>query len=190
MPDLHIIAARRMLPSRRQSPARRTWPRLCKTKLLLVLLITQLAIASLSTASIAQASSFERDGIFGKTGKLFTNFRPIPKWPELLERYRAEERKDRNCRQSGRGRCPYTEWTRTIERLRGKDKATQVREINRFANNWRYVTDPVNWGKDDYWATPGQFFKKNGDCEDYAIVKFMSLRALGFSNDELRLVVS
>lgn len=191
MPDLDAIAARSTHPEwrprhshtlrcRRKQP----WPRL-----LLALLIIQLALVSLSVANRAEAESFDRDGIFGKTGKLFTNFRPVPKWTQLLERYRAEERKDKNCRATGRGRCPYSEWTQAIERLRGKDKATQVREVNRFANNWRYITDPVNWNKDDYWATPGEFFKKNGDCEDYAIVKFMSLRALGFTNDELRLAV-
>jgi len=65
---------------------------------------------------------------------------------------------------------------------------TQIREVNTFANTWKYITDPVNYGKPDYWATPGEFFAKAGDCEDYGIVKFMSLRALGFSNDDLRLV--
>ncbi|WPL11513.1 transglutaminase-like cysteine peptidase [Thiorhodovibrio litoralis] len=151
-------------------------------------LMAAIIVAQCLMLSAAVAGGFDRGGIFGKTGKMFTNFRPIPQWPKLLERYRAEERKDRDCHSSGRGRCPYTEWTRTIERLRGKDKATQVREINRFANNWSYITDPVNWGKEDYWATPGEFFDKSGDCEDFAIVKFMSLRALGFSNAELRLV--
>ncbi|MBK1721746.1 transglutaminase-like cysteine peptidase [Thiocystis violacea] len=43
-------------------------------------------------------------------------------------------------------------------------------------------------GVEDYWETPGEFFAKAGDCEDYAIVKFMSLRALGFGNDDLLLV--
>src|SRR5690606_24630750 len=46
-----------------------------------------------------------------------------------------------------------------------------------------------NWGVEDYWATPLQFFRKNGDCEDYAIAKFMSLRALGWDNEALRIVV-
>jgi predicted transglutaminase-like cysteine proteinase len=153
-------------------------------RLLLLLLAAQLALAA-----PAIADAFQSEGVFGQSGKRFNNFRPIPKWPKLLERYRAEERKDQRCRASGRNRCPYDEWKRTIERLRNKNKAAQVREINEFANNWDYITDPVNWGQEDYWATPGEFFRKAGDCEDYAIVKFMSLRALGFSNDELRLAV-
>ena len=61
--------------------------------------------------------------------------------------------------------------------------------VNRFANYAPYVTDPVNYGVPDYWATPIQFLNKDGDCEDYAIIKFMSLRALGFDNDQMRVVV-
>lgn len=126
--------------------------------------------------------------VFGRSGKLFTNFKPIPHWPRLLERYREEDARDARCRGGQGGRCPYRDWTRMIERLGGKDRLTQIEEVNRFANQWSYITDPVNWGVEDYWATPGEFFAKAGDCEDYAIVKFMSLRALGFGNHELRLV--
>jgi predicted transglutaminase-like cysteine proteinase len=56
-------------------------------------------------------------------------------------------------------------------------------------NRQRYLTDPRNYGVKDYWATPIQFLKRDGDCEDYAIAKFISLRALGFTNDMLRIVV-
>ena len=38
-------------------------------------------------------------------------------------------------------------------------------------------------------ATPQQFLTKDGDCEDYAITKFYSLLTLGFSNDQMRVVV-
>ena len=41
----------------------------------------------------------------------------------------------------------------------------------------------------DYWATPSQFLTRNGDCEDYAITKYFSLRQLGFSADSMRIVV-
>jgi len=128
------------------------------------------------------------DTVFGQTGRTFTNFLPIPQWKTLVERYKAEEQRNAQCARGGGGRCPYTEWTAEIERLRGQDPMTQIREINQFANHWRYITDPVNWGQADYWATPGEFFAKAGDCEDYAIVKFMSLRALGFDNSVLKLV--
>jgi len=126
--------------------------------------------------------------VFGREGKMMRNFLPIPQWRTLVKRYREEEKLDASCEASGSGRCPYSEWKRVIEQLRGMDRMSQIRLVNKFANNWRYITDPVNWGRQDYWATPGEFFAKAGDCEDYAIVKFMSLRALGFENDVLKLV--
>ncbi|MBB4312955.1 transglutaminase-like cysteine peptidase [Roseospira marina] len=128
------------------------------------------------------------DRVFGQDGRMMRSFRPIPQWRTLMLRYQEEERRNARCAAAGGGSCPYTEWQGVIARLRGKDPMTQLREINRFANHWQYITDPVNWGQPDYWATPGEFFAKAGDCEDYAIVKFMSLRALGFANADLKLV--
>ncbi|MBK5940067.1 transglutaminase-like cysteine peptidase [Halochromatium roseum] len=154
---------------------------------LVVLLTVQLSFSSLLLANTAAAEHFESAGIFGESGKQFTNFRPIPKWQDVLKRFRIEQRRQRDC-DSGGCRDDH-DWMQTLDRLRGKDRAVQVREVNRFANNWRYITDPTNWNQDDYWSTPDEFLKKHGDCEDYAIIKFLSLRALGFSNDDLRLVV-
>lgn len=154
--------------------------------------LATLAVVSLLLVGIGWqemgSASLGAHSIFGLSGKRFTNFKPIPKWQTLLERYRAEEAKDERCRRLQQGNCPYTEWLELIERLKYRDGMTQLREVNDFANRWRYIEDRVNWGVEDYWETPGEFFAKAGDCEDYAIVKFMSLRALGFSNDELLLV--
>jgi len=150
-----------------------------------VMIVIVVVLACVVSASASMAAP---DGIlFGREGKLFTNFRPIPQWSTLLERYRAEEQRNAGCT-AGTGACPYSEWRSMIDRVRGMDRLSQIREVNRFANHWRYITDPINYGQPDYWATPGEFFAKAGDCEDYGIVKFMSLRALGFSNDDLRLV--
>ena len=64
-----------------------------------------------------------------------------------------------------------------------------MRKVNSYLNQAHYILDIVNWGVEDYWASPYQFARKDGDCEDYAIAKFMSLRLLGFSNDQMRIVV-
>ncbi len=126
--------------------------------------------------------------IFGLSGKQLSSFKPIPKWTTVLDRYRTEEAQDVRCREAGQGRCPYTEWMTLIDSLRTRDRMTQIKKANAFANRWQYTEDAVNWGVSDYWATPGEFFQKAGDCEDYAIVKFMTLRALGFENDDLLIV--
>jgi predicted transglutaminase-like cysteine proteinase len=56
-------------------------------------------------------------------------------------------------------------------------------------NRRHYVSDSRNWGVKDYWATPGEFMARSGDCEDFAIAKYLSLRQLGWSEDTLRVAV-
>jgi len=55
-------------------------------------------------------------------------------------------------------------------------------------NKAKYVQDKNNWGKNDYWATPQEFMARFGDCEDYAIIKYLSLRMLGWKDEDLRVV--
>jgi len=42
----------------------------------------------------------------------------------------------------------------------------------------------------DYWQTPYQFLQQGGgDCEDFAIMKYMLLRELGWKREDMRIVV-
>jgi predicted transglutaminase-like cysteine proteinase len=82
-----------------------------------------------------------------------------------------------------------TAWLALLRHLEGAPRAEQVRTVNAFVNRWRYRTDPENWGARDHWATPLEFILRSGDCEDYAILKYHSLRRLGFAPEDLRLVV-
>ncbi len=65
----------------------------------------------------------------------------------------------------------------------------QLDIVNRFWNLWPYRTDPEVYKKPDYWAAPYQFLAKSGDCEDYCIVKYFTLKELGLSVDDMRIVV-
>ncbi len=47
----------------------------------------------------------------------------------------------------------------------------------------------ANWGESDHWAALAEFFAKGGDCEDYAIAKYFSLRELGVPPEQLRILV-
>ncbi len=62
-------------------------------------------------------------------------------------------------------------------------------KVNAYMNRASYIVDPVNWGIPDYWATPDEFFLKDGDCEDYAISKYVTLKRLGIAPDAMRLVI-
>lgn len=128
--------------------------------------------------------------IFSTRTTRSSNVAMFPKWGGALKRYFNERQlADAPCTSTIFNKCHLQEWAAFLETLKDKDRLTQVREVNAYMNRQRYLTDPRNYGVKDYWATPGQFFRRDGDCEDYAIAKFISLRTLGFSNDEMRVVV-
>jgi predicted transglutaminase-like cysteine proteinase len=71
-------------------------------------------------------------------------------------------------------------WQRLLEDLADADEATKLREVNRFFNQVRFLDDIIHWKKTDYWATPVEFLVSNGgDCEDFSIAKYYTLRELG-----------
>lgn len=89
----------------------------------------------------------------------------------------------------GPARQRILDWSDLIQRsgeLPEKDKLTAV---NRFFNaKLRFVDDQRNWGQNDYWATPIEALVKGaGDCEDYSIAKYFTLRRLGIPAEKLRI---
>lgn len=126
---------------------------------------------------------------FGASSTLSHNLKPFPKWTGVLQRHNNEKKWMTQMCQKGELRCPMYQWQLFINSLKGKPKQEQIERVNREMNRAAYILDIANWGVQDYWATPLQFFNRDGDCEDYAIAKYMSLKALGFSVDDLRIVV-
>lgn len=61
--------------------------------------------------------------------------------------------------------------------------------VNDYMNQPRFLNDIDHWGKEDYWATPIEFLSTDGgDCEDFAIAKYFTLRTLGVPDEKLRLI--
>nr|WP_225580490.1 transglutaminase-like cysteine peptidase [Pseudomonas sp. PDM16] len=74
----------------------------------------------------------------------------------------------------------------TSESLTEREKLTAV---NRFFNRqFRFADDIAIWRQTDYWASPIEALVKGaGDCEDYSIAKYFTLRRLGVPSDKLRI---
>lgn len=65
----------------------------------------------------------------------------------------------------------------------------QLGPVNGFFNGLPSIEDSVQWRVEDYWATPAEFLSSSGgDCEDYAIAKYFTLKELGVPVSRLRLV--
>lgn len=65
----------------------------------------------------------------------------------------------------------------------------QLRLVNSFFNRVEFVSDIQHWGEEDYWATPVELLTTNGgDCEDFSIAKYLTLRAMGVPDEQLRII--
>ena len=78
-----------------------------------------------------------------------------------------------------------------IDAARPRDGRARIGELNRAINlALRPVSDVVQHGVPDLWSSPlATFTSRQGDCEDYAITKLVALRELGFSDEDLRLLI-
>jgi predicted transglutaminase-like cysteine proteinase len=98
---------------------------------------------------------------------------------------------------------PFKKWTNLMARLNPSTAPlpdalamyanaaddTKIKAVNSYYNKVRYVEDKNNFGMSDYWSTPTELVTRGGDCEDFAIAKYTALKALGFSEDQLRLAI-
>ena len=120
-----------------------------------------------------------------------SRMKPFRKWRSAVKRYSKESRvakKKGDCKETILNKCHYANWMKFLEFIKDKDQLAQIHDVNGYMNRARYISDKNNWGKKDYWASPGEFMARFGDCEDYSIAKFMSLKMLGLKTKQLRVV--
>ena len=128
-------------------------------------------------------------GLFGYQENLRTNLELFPQWLSVLERNITQNAPEGNCESNRLDQCHVKAWQGFLKRIQTLPKMEQLNAVNQFANEHEYILDIENYGMDDYWATPKEFLYNNGDCEDYAIIKMLSLKKLGFDMEKIRLVV-
>lgn len=152
-------------------------------------------------------------GLFGSREIRSTNMVSFDKWTELWRRHNLQRSENLNlvdqprpepeeCRGRNRILCSRADWEVFIQQQQqmiAVDAVTDsgftpitaelLSSVNLYMNRTTYVVDPVNWGIPDYWATPDEFFMKDGDCEDYAISKYITLKRLGVDPSLMRVVV-
>jgi len=79
-------------------------------------------------------------------------------------------------------------WRALLREGRTLSESAKLERVNRFFNRLRFVADGASGGSADQWATPREFLVRDGgDCEDFALAKYFTLRALGVAAQRLRL---
>jgi predicted transglutaminase-like cysteine proteinase len=78
-----------------------------------------------------------------------------------------------------------------VDAAKARDGRGRLGEINRAINlAIKPMSDLAQHGQIDVWSSPlATLARGAGDCEDYAIAKFVALRRAGISPDDLRIVI-
>ena len=87
------------------------------------------------------------------------------------------------------GAAAVMAWRDLLTQAASQPDAAKLRRVNDFFNRrTRFGEDSDIWGRQDYWATPLEVLGRGqGDCEDYAIAKYVTLKLLGIPPEKLRL---
>ena len=117
-----------------------------------------------------------RAGLVDFTGGLLASLEK--RWgPEATARMNVWQRLVRN-----------TQKTTQADIAASRPDSAGLKIVNDFFNQVPYFIDQRHWGVPDYWATPAETLGSfAGDCEDYSIAKYLSLKEIGIPISKLRI---
>lgn len=79
-------------------------------------------------------------------------------------------------------------WQSMIHSAGNLAESKKLQAVNDFFNDMRFISDLEHWGQEDYWATPLEtLVSDGGDCEDFSIAKYFTLREMGVPQEKMRL---
>lgn len=145
---------------------------------------------AITLTQIAETAKTADDGVFGSLEYVSNNYGALPQWNRVVTKMKAQMASYQDCL-ANRSNCHGTNmqsWHDLVKTARQTDKLTQLRMVNSYFNQWKYTPDSQGYGVSEYWASPTEFMNNSGDCEDYAIVKYFTLRFLGYNDSNMRLV--
>lgn len=131
-------------------------------------------------AAYAPVSAYPR--LFNSSERQSYDLSAFTKWTGMFDRFET-------AMKHAQSKAAVRDWQESVYELRGLPLAQMADGVNDIINKTRYITDSRNWGQSDYWATPIEFLTRGGDCEDFAIAKYVSLRALGVPDERLRIAI-
>ncbi|VAW52793.1 hypothetical protein MNBD_GAMMA06-1111 [hydrothermal vent metagenome] len=129
------------------------------------------------------------EGLFGYQEVQKKNLNLFPQWLSVLERHVLNMKGTDSCQSTNFNQCHLKQWLAFLKKIKHLPVSQQIKRVNKYANEKKYILDIENYGMVDYWATPKEFLINNGDCEDFAIIKMLSMKWLGYDVNAMRVVV-
>lgn len=143
--------------------------------------ILLLSIGWYITFAHAPISYAASDSVLGSKAVQTFPASELPRWNFILQTHLLESSHTRSIK--------IQNWKNFIRSIQNDYKIRQLLKVNLWFKQFPYKQDNWVYKKDDYWATPAEFLEKGGDCEDYAIAKYMTLRQLGFPAKDMKIVM-
>lgn len=80
------------------------------------------------------------------------------------------------------------DWQNLINDDLSASDLAKLKKVNDFFNQVQFIDDQLLWKKSDYWSTPVEFLVRNGgDCEDFSIAKYFTLKKMGIDEEKLNM---
>lgn len=88
------------------------------------------------------------------------------------------------------GSSAVQQWRDLINQAQGLPESEKIRRVNAFFNRQiAFRDDQEIWRQPDYWATPLETLgRAAGDCEDFSIAKYATLKLLDVPLERMRLI--
>lgn len=111
----------------------------------------------------------------------------LPQWTHILAQYETNKDTYALCRDNP-GACPSDRiavWQQFVNGVKTQPDFRQIAYVNHWVNRMPYRQDSLVYGDNDHWASIEEFLAYAGDCEDFAIMKYLTLREIGFPADKM-----
>ena len=152
-----------------------------------------LAVVGSPSAAWSAAGAAAPDLVYASFGSVEIGISAQTVSPKAIDLFHRTDRESgaySDCSESGSCAPEIALWRDTVRGLDGTEGVKLLTAVNAAVNAMiTYRDDRSAYGKADYWATPEESLTGYGDCEDYAIVKYLSLIELGIAHDRMRIVV-
>ena len=113
-------------------------------------------------------------------------------WRNTLQRHYSQREAIQKCLADAETCAPRLKGLRHVL-LKGAElePRQQIRLVNRYINKQRYKDDQIGSrsGPGNQWETLTEFLHSGGDCEDFAVAKYFTLREFGFDAEDMRIVI-
>ena len=114
------------------------------------------------------------------------------KWQNVKTQIRSDNDLLARCREAA-AECPAAaqKFLAIVDEGRARTGRARIGAINRAVNlAIQPMSDLKQWGVVEHWSAPLETFATgHGDCEDYAIAKFVALLAAGVAPQDVKLVI-